>query len=95
MQIYSHKDREGGKPQQETQRGRGLPEMVLLYFSFLAFLFLLFEEGRIKNSNKLSKQHLQLLGKNIHSNALQKRQLVTLVFSAFLLHTFSNGVQYL
>lgn len=29
----------------------------------LCFLFILFEGGRIKNSNKLSKQHLQLLGK--------------------------------
>lgn len=55
MLIDSPKPREGG------QRAAGHGGYQWWYdFFFLSFLF---EEARIKNSNKLSEQHLQLLRK--------------------------------
>lgn len=60
--------------------------------TFPSFSFL-FEEAESKIATSSANSLYSCSGKNsLHSNALQKIQLVTLVFSAFLVHRFSNIV---
>lgn len=61
--------------------------------TFPSFFPFLFEEAESKIATSSANSLYSCSGKNsLHSNALQKIQLVTLVFSVFLVHIFSNTV---